>query len=207
MTVAAAGGQGAGDTTVGDKTTDDAAAVAAAAAAAAQKTTDDAAAVAAAAAAAAAAAGAPAAYALTVPEGGYVDASDLVKVEALARARNWTNDDAQAFVNARAKEFGDLAAAFREETLAHPTYGGTHFADSEKHINRVIDRFAPAGDPLGDEFRRDLAKTGYGSKLSTVAFLTRVGAAMAEDGHVVVQGTGGTETPALSTLLYGDTKK
>jgi hypothetical protein len=150
---------------------------------------------------------APVVYTLTAPEGGYVDPADLAGFEAVARQNELTNEEAQALVQSHHDAVVAQAERFKAETTAHPTYGGANLEQTQKLAKAALDRFAPAGDPLGDALRRDLVKTGYGNKLATVSFLARIGKAMAEDRPA--QGTGGAGGPDKkdpAAVLYPNMK-
>lgn len=174
----------------------------------------DAAATAAAAAAAAASSGgkdgdqqvkpkAPDSYTLTVPKGAedYLDPTDLERHAEIAKANGWTNEEAQAYTEAVADAIAEQSAAFRSRTEADKTWGGTKLAETQQHASRFLDRIAPKGDPLGDEFRSILVKTGYGNNLAVIAAMARGGKMMAEDAPLSGAG-GGAKTPrtAAETL-------
>lgn len=151
---------------------------------------------------------APEKYALTLPAGGYVDAGDLVLVEGLARKHDWTNEDAQGYVNQRAAELKATNDRFVDETKADSTYGGAHFDETQQHVTRALDHFRPAGTPRGDALRGLLNKSGYGNHIEVVSLLADLGKAMAEDGTVgaTVAGGGAAATKSHAELIYGDSK-
>lgn len=149
---------------------------------------------------------APVKYALAVPAGSevWLTEAELGNVARVAGANNWTNDQAQAFVNARVAELKAQSSAFLSETAADPTYGGDHLIETQQNARRVLERFAPAGTTEGDALRRDLDKEGYGNKLSIVSFLARIGKTMAEDSPATNNTTRGpSRDPAA--VLYGAT--
>jgi len=175
---------------------------------AAEKTTaDEAAAAAAADAARQATATAPEKYELTLPDGDWLDASDLTAFEAQARAKGLTNEEAQAAIEEHADQVAARSQAFRAVTEKDPTYGGANLKESTRLANLALDHIAPKGDPLGDEFRRDIAKTGYNNKLSVLAALVRVGKLMAEDSPPGGGGAGGGHEKTLEEHLYPTMKK
>mgnify|MGYP001575058407 CR=1 FL=1 len=154
--------------------------------------------------------GAPETYALTVPEGAedYLDADDVTQIETLARAKQWTNEEAQAAIEEHADHLAAQSAAFRATTEADTTYGGAHLVETQRLAARVMDRFAPASDPLGADLRRDLAKSGYGNKLSIVAFLAKIGKTMAEDApDRGAQGSTPTDERSIEDVLYPSTSR
>lgn len=152
--------------------------------------------------------GPPEKYALTVPEGAeaYLDAEDLKAIEKTARAQGWTNDVAQTAIEEHADALAAQSAAFRAITETDKTYGGDNLAETQRLASTVLDKFAPVGDPLGDALRRDLAKTGYGNKLSVLSFLTRIGKAIAEDTPGQTSGLGGSKKKPKTPeeLFYAD---
>jgi hypothetical protein len=147
----------------------------------------------------------PATYALTLPAGGHVDADDLKKIEAMARANQWTNDDAQAFVDERAAQIQAAATGFLEETKAHPVYGGAHFDETQKHVDAAVERFRKPGTPEGDRFKAFLDKSGYGNHIEVMSFLADLGSAMAEDRSTggLSGGGRGAEATDTATAIYG----
>lgn len=152
--------------------------------------------------------GAPEKYALTTPPDAalFIDATDIAKLEALAREAGLSNDEAQTVLGKQAAAMVAQSAAFRTETEAHDTYGGEHLVETQRLATAVIERFAPKGNPLGDQLRADLVKTGFGNKLAVVSFLARIGKAMAED-RPGLGGGGGGESRDAATVLYGGTMK
>lgn len=155
--------------------------------------------------AAAAAAKAPVVYTLTVPETAtqFLDATDLKKLEAQARANGLTNEQAQAVLENTAQDLAETSATFRAETEADATYGGEHLADTQKFARVFLDRFAPTSDPLGVALRRYLEKSGAGNLLPVVAALARAGKAMADDRPAGGSGGGGAPSTDHATRLYG----
>jgi len=182
----------------GTKTPEQLAAETAAATAAATATTD------AQRTAAALAAKAAETFALAIPTGAetYLDATDLVQIEAQARARGLTAADAQRALEEHVDRLVAQSAAFRAETDADATYGGDHLSETQQHATRVLDRFAPVGAPLHDRLRGLLAKNGMGNELSVVSFLARIGKAMAEDPVVAGRAAGGTARKPDAEVMF-----
>lgn len=147
----------------------------------------------------------PTTYALKAPEGGRVDAEDLTAFAAVAKANELSAEDAQLLVDEHNDALNAQAAKFEAEMTANPTYGGAALPETQKHATATLNRFAPAGDPLGDALRRDLVKSGYGSKLSVVSFLARIGKAMAED--TPVHAPSGGQVPAGGITDPGEQAK
>jgi hypothetical protein len=180
---------GAGDTPAGDSTKDSDATGAAPGADAAQ---DD-------------AAKPPERYALVVPEGATMAAADLAALEALARRQGWSNDQAQAALEAQVEALDAHAAALLEATQADPVYGGEHLAETQRRAVAALDRIRPRGTPRGDAFRALLDKTGYGNHVEVLAFLADLGSLMDEDqpGPQRSSGGGTPEAPDPVAVLYG----
>jgi len=136
---------------------------------------------------------APVVYALTVPAGAesFIDADDLKAFETAAKTYGWTPEEAQEEVRTRAEALQAQDTAFLARLTAHPTYGGEHLADTERLRNLGLDAIAPAGDPLGAEFRRLVLKHGFGNNLPFAAAMVRTGKLVAEDRPGAGGGGGG----------------
>lgn len=145
---------------------------------------------------------APDSYTLTVPKGAedYLDATDLERHAEVAKANGWTNEEAQAYTEAVADAVAEQSAAFRARTESDTTWGGKKLAETQQFASRFLDRIAPKGDPLGDEFRSILVKTGYGNNLAVIAAMARGGKMMAEDGGAGAGPTGGEKRTAAEIL-------
>lgn len=184
------------------KTADDAAA----AAIVAKKKTDDDAAAAAAAAQKDPGGKAPDKYELTLPEGSeaHLDESDLKSVETLARAKGWTNAEAQNAIEEHAVNLANASKAFRAITEKDETYGGDHLPETQRLAKLALDKLAPASDPLGKELRRDLARSGFGNKLSVIAMLVKAGKAFDEDSPGNAAASQNLASDA-ATAMYGKT--
>lgn len=183
-----------------------AAAAAGAAAATGAESTDTGQADAAAAAAAAAAAGAPEKYELTVPEGGSLDQEDLDAFAELARAKNLTNEQAQAAVTEHATALKAQSDRFLTETQTHTEIGGAHFAAAQQQTQAVLNRFLPPDSPEGKALRAGMDKTGYGNWAPFVLLFSRIGKAMGEDGPAQRQAASGQRRSAAD-VLFGDAKQ
>lgn len=204
---AAAGNQAAGD----------AAAAAAAAAGAAKPGEGDAAAAAAAAVAAAAGAEgktedkpagetptAPDKYELTLPDGGLADESDVAAIESIARANNWTNDQAQAALTDHNGALKAQSERFLGDLKKHAEVGGEKLAASQQRASAVLDKFLPATSPEGKALRADLNKSGYGNYAPLVLLLARIGKSMSEDQLLDASASARAGAPRdAATVLYG----
>jgi hypothetical protein len=196
-----------------------AAAAAPAAAGAAATPASDAAAPAAAAAAPAAAAAsstnqdtpagetpkAPDKYELTLPEGGLVDQADVAQIETIARANNWTNDQAQAALTEHAASLKAQSERFLTDLRKHAEIGGDNLAASQQRANAVLDKFLPADSPEGQALRSDLNKSGYGNYAPLVLLLARIGKSMSEDTPFAAGAQRSTSAPKrdAAAVLYG----
>lgn len=151
-------------------------------------------------------AGAPEKYALTVPAGSetWLDTTDVQALEVSARAKGWTNEQAQAAIDQQADARAAMSAQFRTETEADPIYGGDHLTETQRLATLALDKVRPAGTPAGDGIRRLLAKTGYGNHLQVVSMLADLGKLMAED-KPAGGGGGGAKHRDAATVLYGKT--
>lgn len=205
-------GAGAGDqaaaaaAAAGAADTGAAAAAAGAAAATGAEGTDKGQADATAAAAAAAAAGAPEKYELTAPEGGRLDQEDLDAFAELARAKNLTNEQAQAAVTEHAIALKAQSDRFLTETQSHTEIGGAHFAAAQQQTQAVLNRFLPPDSPEGKALRAGMDKTGYGNWAPFVLLFSRIGKAMGEDGPAQRQAASGQRRSAAE-VLFGDAKQ
>lgn len=150
---------------------------------------------------------APEKYALTIPEGGdvWLNDDDLKQLETIARKEGLDNEAAQALVDDHVAALAEQSKTFRAQVLADDTYGGDHFADTERFVKTVLDKVRPAGTPRGDALRSLLSKTGYGNHLEVISFLADLGKLMVED--TPARGGGGHGTPVkdAAEMLYGGT--
>jgi hypothetical protein len=142
----------------------------------------------------------PAEYTLTIPEG--YDADDAQAVAALAKEHQWTNEEAQAALDASHGYVQKERDRIHARLQADPEVGGEHLAQAQQAALRVLDRFLPATEPAGAEFRKFLNKTGYGNAPELVRLLSRIGHAMGEDSIVARDKT---QSPAVDPLklFYG----
>lgn len=146
---------------------------------------------------------APDSYTLAVPKGAedYLDSTDLERHAEIAKANGWTNEEAQAYTEAVADAIAEQSAGFRARTESDKTWGGAKLAETQQLASRFLDRLAPKGDPLGDEFRSILVKTGYGNNLAVIVAMARGGKLMSEDAPLSGAGAG-AKTRTASEILY-----
>lgn len=164
--------------------------------------------------AAAAASKAPEKYELAVSEDmakklgpselAYVNTTMRADLEAIARASDWTNEDAQAELDAAvtritarldAEAAKDLAAL-----TANEDFGGAKLEATQLLVNRAIDRVLPEGNPYRAGFKALIADKTVGNKLPVVAFLASVGKLMGEDRPT--SGASATGTKDAAAVMY-----
>jgi hypothetical protein len=133
--------------------------------------------------------GAPEKYALTLPEGGAVDATDVAAIEKMAREHKLPNDAAQALLEQQNTYLIEQSEALAAQLTADQDYGGAKLADTQRLAKTVIDAVRPEGHPRRAAFQRILDKSGYGNHIEIASFLADLGKKMAED--VPVSGAGG----------------
>ena len=139
---------------------------------------------------------------MVLPEGGRVDMSDIPQIEALARANNWTNEEAQQALSEHAANIEAQAQRFLAETKADPQLGGVNLAMTQVKAKAVIDRLFPEGDPARPEFLAFLNRGGAGNNKQVLRAFLRIHQMMAEDRPP--GGTGGAGgDKSLVEHLYG----
>lgn len=136
------------------------------------------------AAAAPAASKAPEKYALTVKAGDDVIAGvDTLKyIEEVARASDWSNDDAQAALDEHVQGVKAASARFLAATAADPDYGGTALAQSQQRMQKAIDVLRPVGHPRRDSFLRFIQGAGVTNHIEVLSLFADLGKLMSEDG-------------------------
>jgi hypothetical protein len=151
---------------------------------------------------------APEKYELTVPEGGaqYIAADDLAFIEEVARANDWTNDEAQAEINASveratARETAQ-AAKLLSELKADKDYGGEKLADTQRLATAAINKVFPVGHRLREGFLQQFNRGVVQNNLLYLAFLAEIGRQMGEDSPAHSQSTSGRSGQDLASKLY-----
>ena len=150
---------------------------------------------------------APEKYELAVPKGAdtFIDQADLDEFAKLAKTQDWTNEEAQARLDAQADAVAAKLTAFREATEKDPEYGGDKLADNQRFARAVIDKVRPAGHPRLAAFERLITKTGLANHPEFFAFLADLGRMTGED-RPVTGGAGGgkgSEARTAEQVLYG----
>jgi hypothetical protein len=130
---------------------------------------------------------APDSYELTVPDDAkrFVSDDDLTRFEEIARANDWTQEEAAAALKEELENHTARAAktieAWEGETKKDKTYGGKNLPATQQLGNAVIDKVYPKGHPMRERFVGFLKESGGGVRLEVVAFLADLGRMMGED--------------------------
>lgn len=130
---------------------------------------------------------APEKYVLAVPDDAkrFVAAEDLTFIEQIARENDWTQDEAQAELEAhltRAQARVKVTVdAWEAETKADTTYGGDKLSETQQLTKRAIDALRPEGHARRDSFLAFMKNSGGGVNLEVVSFLADLGRMMGED--------------------------
>lgn len=146
----------------------------------------------------------PERYELRLPEQTLLDQSDLEATAALAKAEKWTNEQAQAALDAMHTGIVQQTARLRAELDAHPEVGGANLEHAQLMANRFMERYLPERELL-DRLRRDMNKSGHGNYLPLVVLFARAGKAMSEDqpGQGIGRAPQGPRR-SDSDVLFGD---
>lgn len=155
---------------------------------------------------------APEKYALKIPEGGehYLGPDDLTYLEGVARASDWTDDDANAEIvaaveRAKARETA-MSEQLKAEFLADKDYGGEKLEETQKLAKTAIDRVFPAGHRLREPFLQAYSRGIVGNNLVYVGFLAEVGRLMGEDSVGATRSSGPTKD-VVNTMYDHPTSK
>lgn len=147
---------------------------------------------------------APAKYELVVPEANqkFVDAEDLATFEKIARDNDWTQEDAQAYLEEQAEQRAAMSAKFLADVTADKEVGGEKLEESTRLVKSVLDKFLPESEADGKKLRTALTKLGLGNYPPLVRLLVRIGKAGAEDspGNVGAQAGAGEKKSKERTL-------
>jgi hypothetical protein len=130
---------------------------------------------------------APDAYTLTVKD----EAKDLIAdddrlfLEEVAKANEWTNEEAQAELDAHIarteQKLAKQADAWANDTKADPVYGGEQLKVTQALARKAIDTLRPEGHPRRDSFMRFLNRGGAGNHIEVVSVLADLGKLFSED--------------------------
>ena len=120
-------------------------------------------------------------YTLKAPEGAMLAATELSEIAALAKSEKWTNEEAQAHLEAVHQARVDESARYLTELTADKDYGGDKLAESQRLANMALDRIRPKGTARGDALRQILVHQGLGNNVHFVSMLADIGKLMDED--------------------------
>ena len=143
-------------------------------------------------------------YALTLPDGSTLDATDIDAITAIAKEQKWTNEAAQAALTQMSTDLAAQSARFRTELEADTEIGGANLERAQLDATRALDRFLPATTEEGKQLRVAMNKSGYGNYRPLVKLLARIGKAMGEDQPGAGGGgAGGGARRSHADVLFG----
>jgi len=151
----------------------------------------------------------PEKYDLKLPEGSKLDTAWIEKISLEAKAKGFSQDQAQKYLEDRSAVAGEyyngLIANYQKEkeswvslVQADPDIGGEKFKETIAYAEKAFKTF---GSP---KLTAILNETGYGNHPELVRWAAKVGRAMKQDSAV----SGSPKGPAPKTpaqKLYGDT--
>lgn len=145
-------------------------------------------------------------YELALPQGSPLDQSDIDALATLAKAKGWSQEQAQAALAEQHQYAIDTAARHLSTLQAHPEVGGAHLEAAQAAATRFLDRFLPANTSEGAELRAALNKSGYGNYTPLVVLFARAGKAMGEDRPIsTATHTTPSDQRSAAEVLYGGT--
>lgn len=152
----------------------------------------------------------PEKYEIKLPDNSPLDNASIEKIAAFAKARGFTNEEAQAlltresesiqaYVEGQHKMLGEKTTEWSKTWEGDKEIGGDAFKVNAELAKRVVDRF---GSP---DLKKALNDTGLGNHPELGRLLVRIGKAMSED-QLVLPGSqpGGKRPP--EEVFYGETK-
>ena len=130
---------------------------------------------------------APEKYALTLADDvkADLDAADLKYLEEVARANDWTQDEAQTELNLASERIRTkqkaIANAHLEALKSNEDFGGDHLEQTQQLTKRAIDRVLPPGNKYRDDFLKLVNDPTIGNRVPVIAFLASLGKLVGED--------------------------
>lgn len=130
---------------------------------------------------------APEKYELSIPDDAkrFIGKEEIEYFENVARASNWSNEDAQAEIDAAIERqkagITRRIKSWTDETKADEDFGGEALEETTRLGNAAINKVFPEGHRLRDPFLAFLKESGANQKLEVAAFLATVGRLMGED--------------------------
>lgn len=142
----------------------------------------------------------PEKYELKLSEGSLLDAAYLEKIEAIARQRGLSQEDAQSLLQSTEQELAAQvdrqAQTWLEQTKADPEIGGNNFNESVAVTQRFINAFASPA------LKEELNRTGRGNHPEFVRFFYKVGKHFQDDKAVFPGTTPDTKPKTLEEKFY-----
>ena len=125
-------------------------------------------------------------YDLKLPEGSLLKPEALKAIEADAKTRGLSNEEAQAevdrvsaqhktFTEDQAADLEALQDSWIQEAKTDPEIGGEKFAESAELAKRVVDRFGTT------ELKDALSSSRLGDHPQLIKMLVRIGKSMSDD--------------------------
>jgi hypothetical protein len=130
---------------------------------------------------------APDAYTLKVSDEAkeYIADDDRLFLEEVGKANDWTNEEAQAELDAHVErtkaKLAKQADEWAKATKADPVYGGEQFKETQRLARKALDTLRPEGHPRRDSFMRFLDRGGAGNHIEVVSMLADLGKILSED--------------------------
>jgi hypothetical protein len=130
---------------------------------------------------------APDAYTLKVSDEAkeFIADDDRVFLEEVGKANDWTNEEAQAELDAHVErtkaKLAKQADEWAKATKADPVYGGEQFKETQRLARKALDTLRPEGHPRRDSFMRFLDRGGAGNHIEVVSMLADLGKILSED--------------------------
>jgi hypothetical protein len=154
----------------------------------------------------------PEKYELKLPENSILKAEQLEKIASFAKERGFSQEHAQAlverehsvlseFVQAQTQKMEQIPQQWYEASKADKEFGGNEeaFQRNAELAKRVVHKFG------GEEFMKELDRTGFGNHPELLRVFYRIGKSMAEDQLVMPNAqTGGDKS--VTELFYGKTE-
>ncbi len=150
---------------------------------------------------------APDKYELVSPKDALFDPIDLKAIETFARSQNWSQDDAQNYLNAQGAYVAERNAGFLEALTADKELGGTNLAETQRLAEAGLNKVLPKGDKQNDATRELLQRSGYGNHPLIVRVWRLIGKLTDEDKHISGRDGGGDKAPQrLADRMYPKAK-
>ena len=151
----------------------------------------------------------PEKYELKLPEGSLLDAAQVDKIAAFAKASGLSNDQAQvileresdavsSFSASQQQAFDKAQAQWSESLKSDPDIGGDALPKSVELAKRVVERFG------SEALKKQLNDTRLGNHPELVRVFVKIGRAMSED-QLIIPGSssGGDNKKSMEDILYG----